>query len=64
MTIWAYRPESRWKRQRRLRRMVDKACMPRTGVVLRDKTWQVIALTVAVISMDVFAVVRWWMGGC
>lgn len=64
MTIWAYRPESRWKRQRRLRRMVDKACMPRTGVVLRDKTWQVIALTVAVISMDVFAVVRWWIGGC
>lgn len=64
MTIWAYRPESRWKRQRRLRRMVDKACMPRTGVVLSDKTWQVIALTAAVISMDVFAVVRWWMGGC
>lgn len=61
MTIWAYRTESRWKRQRRLRRMVDKACMPRTGVVLSDKTWQVIALTAALTLTNAALFVRLWL---
>lgn len=61
MTIWAYRPESRWKRQRRLRRMVDKACMPRTGVVLRDKTWHVYLMTGALALTNAVLFVRLWL---
>jgi len=61
MTIWAYRPESRWKRRRRIRRMVDKACMPTTGVVLQNKTWQVIALTAALTLTNAALFVRLWL---
>ena len=41
--------------------MVDKACMPRTGVVLRDKTWQVIALTAALTLTNAALFVRLWL---
>lgn len=61
MTIWAYRTESLWKRRRRIRRMVDKACMPRTGVVLQGKTWQVIALTAALTLTNAALFVRLWL---
>lgn len=61
MTIWAYRTESRWKRQRRLRRMVDKACMPRTGVVRPDKAWHVAALTAALTLANAVLFVRLWL---
>ena len=41
--------------------MVDKACMPTTGVVLQNKTWQVIALTAALTLTNAALFVRLWL---
>lgn len=61
MTVLAYRHESKWARRRRIRRMVDKTCMPRTGVVLQDKTWHVYLMTGALALTNVALFVRLWL---
>ena len=41
--------------------MVDKACMPRTGVVLRDKAWHVYLMTGALALTNAVLFVRLWL---
>lgn len=67
--VQAYRRESRWARQRRLRRMkegrltaeVDKSCMSRTGVVRPSHAWHVYALAGGLTLGNVVLFVRMWL---
>ena len=61
MTIYEIHHESRWARRRRINRMMTKLHKYDVGVVLPDRTWQVIAFVVVLYSIIAVGVVRWWL---
>lgn len=61
MTIYEIHHESRWARRRRINRMMTKRNRYDVGIVLPDRTWQVIAFVVVLYSIIAVGVVRWWL---
>lgn len=49
-----YRPISRWQERREINQALR-------DVMPKDKTWQVILLSTAVIAANVILFVQWWM---
>ena len=61
MTIYELHHESRWARRRRINRMITKRNRYDVGIVLPDRSWQVIALFSALWIAIAILFVRWWL---
>lgn len=61
MMIYEYSRESRWHRQRRISRMMTKRNRHDVGVVLPDRTWQVVLAVAGVALLNAVLFVRWWL---
>ena len=61
MTVLAYRHESKWARRHRIRRMVDKRCMPQKGVTTASTAWRTAALAIGLTALNAVLFVRLWL---